>query len=607
MRNDTIRSKLFTRRALALLGMKSALMLTLVARLYYLQIIKAKEYKTLSESNRVRLSIIPPTRGKIRDRLGNMLAENQNYYRVLFDPVEANNTNETLTRLTQVMGFTYEKQQAFLARVKKKKRRAAPLLLYDKLTWEQVAQIEVNIPDLPGIAIDVAQVRHYPYSEKTAHVLGYVGTVTKKELNSKSPLLQHPDFRIGKTGIEKIYEEDLRGEAGVKRMEVNALGRHVRELSREKSQSGKDLELTIDIKLQKFVSERIGNKSGACVVMNCKNGEVLSLVSTPSFNPNKFAYSVSEEEWQALTHNPYAPMINKAIGRQYPPGSTFKPAVALAALIQGIDPHENVFCPGSFTLGNRQFNCWKKGGHGYVNMEEAIQHSCNVYFYHMSQLVGIENIAQTARTIGLGEKTGLDLPGERSGLIPDKRWKRRVKNTHWHKGDTLNASIGQGFILATPMQLALMTACIANGQEKVTPTLVAREQGTYQPQPLNIPEKYLELVRAGMYAVVNKRGGTARGSRIWDERYAMAAKTGTAQVVASSVNANKEESEIPWYNKNHALFVGYAPVRDPQYAIAVTIEHGGSGSFTAAPIGSDILYYAQKHNAAHSKKQQGIS
>jgi penicillin-binding protein 2 len=604
MRNDSFQSKLFTRRALTLTGMKLSLLLSLVARLYYLQVIKVREYKTLSDSNRIRLSVIPPLRGTIYDRFGMETATNQNYYRVLFDPGQGAKMNDTLARLSNILGFTYEEQQAFIAKAKaKRKEQRGPILLYDYLTWQQLARIEVNIPDLPGVSIDVAQVRHYPYGEELAHPLGYVDNVSQEDAkDTRNPLLLHPDFKIGKNAIERSFEASLRGKAGVKQLEVNAFGLAVRELSREESTPGNPLYLTIDAELQKLAYHRVSEKGGSAVVIDVLTGDILTMCSTPGFDPNQFAYGISSEYWKSLINSPYGPLTNKAISRQYPPGSTFKIAVALAALRAGVNPQATVFCPGYFTLGRRRFHCWKEGGHGTVNMRSAIQGSCNTYFFTMGQKIGVEAFTKMASELGLGKPTGIPISGELGGVIPDKDWQEHTYKKEWHPGDTLNSAIGQGFVLATPLQLAVMAARLAT-QRAVTPRLVFDNNALIEGFPkLAIPEAHAAIVMGGMNDVMNKPGGTAYMSRIQEEGMAMMGKTGTSQVVGRAINENKKDHEIEWENRNHALFVGIAPVESPRYAICVVIEHGMGGSKAAAPVAHDIMLEAQKRQSGTTPK-----
>ncbi len=481
------------------------------------------------------------------------------------------------------------------------------VVIDDYLSWEEVAKIEVNRPDLPGMEIDTVRVRYYPLLEAASHVIGYVGPITKEEAGNNL-LLNHPDFKVGKNGIERTLEQSLRGEGGIKRMEVNAYGAGVRELSLDKPKPGLDVALTIDGQLQEFAYKRltgIGGKvheGSGVVVIDVETGGIVSMVSMPGFNGNLFLHGISHDDWNALNNNPDVPLINKAITAEYPPGSTFKPITALAAMMSGTaGPQTRVNCPGYYYLGSKRFHCWKEGGHGSLNMEEAIMQSCNVYFYQVGQRAGIEAISKAAEAFGLGKALGVELVGERNGLIPSPNWKQRMFKQEWYKGETVNTSIGQGYVLVTPLQLAVMSARIATGK-KVTPHLVDTQQpealglkpNNYKPfEDIDIDPNLMEIVRSGMRRVVNDGRGTAFGSRIPIKGQEMAGKTGTAQVRArrEGVDATKiAEKQF----RTHSLFTGFAPARTPKFAIGVVIEHGGAGSQAAAPVARDILTEAMR-------------
>lgn len=590
MRSNIIRSKEFSRRALVLAGLKASLLVALMGRLYYLQIIKSEKYKTLSDSNRIRLSIIPPKRGKIIDAHGEEIAVNQNFYRILFDPVQARKPLVVLEHLAGILGLTLEQQELMLQRVKDRVKGRRVVMLYDHLTWQQVARVEVRAPELEGVLIDSAQKRYYPENEVMAHVLGYVGAVSPEEKERNNPLLDHPDFQIGKVGIEKNYDLELRGKAGFKRSEVNAYGRQVRELSRESSIEGHDIRLSLHTHMQRYITSRLPETGGAAVLLNVVTGEVMSMVSTPGFNPNQFVQSISQEAWSALQHNMHKPLINRAVAKQYPPGSTFKLISALAGFEMGIDPQEEVHCPGYYDFGDRRFHCWRKDGHGSMDLHNAIKYSCNTYFYTMSQRVGINMISTVARDMGLGQLYNLGVTGEMAGLVPDRHWKKQKLKRVWLKGDTLNVSIGQGYALTTPLQLAVMVARIAREGVLVTPTIRAvSEDALPEFGHSTIAASYFQQVKKAMESVVNGYRGTARGSKLNIRGFEMAGKTGTSQVVARHVNEDKDEEDIPFLNKNHALFVGYAPLDKPRYALSVVVDHGGSGATASAPLAHDIF------------------
>lgn len=578
-------------------GFKSALLTGLIGRLYYLQGIKVEEYKTFSDSNRIKLQLLPPLRGKIFDKKGLLLAGNRNFYRVILDPEYSKNTKETLEKLATVLKMDDVKRESMMKKYKNHNSKRV-LILYEQLSWEEVAAVEVNSTDLPGVSIDVGRMRDFPMGEISPHLIGYLGPVSEEEIKV-NPLLNHPDFKIGRSGIEKAEEDALRGKVGVRRMEVNAFGLSVRELSREDSLPGDDINLTIDKQLQEFAGERMKDISGSAIVIDLQNSGILSFISSPGFDPNKFTYGVPAEYWKELNANLDKPLINKAISNQYPPGSTFKPVVALAALKAGVNPETKVYCPGYVYLGNHKFRCWKDGGHGHLDMEGAIMHSCNAYFYTVAKKIGIDAIADMARRFGFGAETGIIISGEKTGNVPDEKWKMKKFKQVWQAGDTLNIGIGQGYMLVTPLQLAVMAAKIATGKE-IKPLLVKDKELQNSRASLNIPEAHMKIVQEGMRHVMNTPGGTAFGSRIEDEDFQMAGKTGTVQVISKKAlekyKYKMTEEELA-RTKNHALFVGYAPCDNPRYAIAVVVEHGGSGSGAAAPVARDIMKKAKELEA----------
>ena len=606
---DTDRQKLLTRRAAVLGGGKLVLFSALMGRLYYLQIIEGDRYATLADENRISLRMLPPPRGRIVDRFGQPLAINQQNYRVVLISENTRDVDASLDQLNAMIPLGPGDRRRILREVKRK-RSFVPVTVRDNLSWKEVAQVEVNTPDLPGIMIDVGQSRFYPHGERLAHVLGYVAAVSEKEARD-DPMLQLPGFRIGKSGAEKVHDLALRGASGNLQVEVNALGRVIRELSRQEGQSGAEIALTIDLGLQKFVSERVSDHSAAAVVIDIHNGDILALASTPGFDPNTFNRGLSSEEWKTLVSNPRAPLTNKAISGQYAPGSTFKMVVALAALEKGVaTPVTQHFCGGSVKLGNAKFHCWKKRGHGTVDMSQAITQSCDVYFYELAKRIGIDRITVMARRLGLGQLLRVDLPGELKGLMPTRAWKRKATGRSWQQGETLIAGIGQGFLLSTPLQLAVMTARLANGGFAVTPRITRAITFTDEITPLPEPEfepigisaQHLSVVRKAMTRVVNEPYGTAFRSRIKKKEFAMAGKTGTVQVrrisKAERERGVRKNKDLPWEERDHALFVGFAPISAPRYAVAVVIEHGGGGSKVAAPVARDILAEAQSRKSA---------
>ena len=599
MRREARRSKSFTRRAIILAGGQLALFGVLAGRLYYLQVIDADQYKMLSEENRINLVLLPPPRGRVLDRFGVQLAGNRQNYRALLVPEQTGDVGETLSRLGELVPIGDWERRRILREVERK-RRFVPITVTENLSWAQFSRINVYSPDLPGIQPDVGETRHYPYGTAFAHVVGYVAPVSEDELGG-DPLLELPGFRIGKNGIEREYDLDLRGKAGNSRVEVNAYGRVIRELARRDGEPGDDIVLTIDAGLQQFISNRLGQQSAACVVLDVHNGEVLALASTPGFDPNDFNIGLSQSTWRNLMDDARKPLINKAINGQYPPGSTFKMIVALAGLESGtLSESHRVFCPGFLTLGDRTFHCWKKQGHGEMNVTSGIEESCDVFFFDAAQRIGVDRIEAMARRFGFGETLGIELPSEKAGLLPTRAWKEAVYGVPWQRGETLNTGIGQGYVLATPLQLAVMAARLANGGNAVKPTLVrgnsalAGEVGgeAEGPPSLGLTRQALKLVQDAMVRVSNSPRGTAFASRVRHADFTIAGKTGTSQVRRISQierEQKRPKKDRPWAERDHALFVAYAPAEAPRYAIAVLVEHGGSGARTAAPIARDIL------------------
>jgi len=607
MAGDSERSRLFTRRAVLIGGAQAGLFALLASRVYYLDVIEGEKYRTLAEDNRVNLRLLAPARGQILDRTGAPLALNQQNFRVILLPEQIDDIDMLLDRIGAFVEITDSDKK----RIERDMRAADSLnaiIVKDNLTRDQMDAIAVHSVDMPGTDIDVGEVRTYPYGIVTSHILGYVGTASEKDVQNSeddddNDVLAIPGFRIGKIGIEKQYDSELRGEAGDVQMEVNARGSVVRELARNDPEGGHDLTLSLDIGLQQYVQQRLAQQPGAsAVIMDVDTGAIRALVSQPGFDPNLFTYGISQEDWEQLNNDEHSPMLNKAVTGVYAPGSTIKPVMALAGLESGIvSPSERVFCPGYYDLGTYRFHCWKHGGHGHVNMHEAIAGSCDTYFYDLGHRIGIDRIQGMMRRFGFGQKLGIDMPHERAGFVPSRTWKLATKRQTWQQGETLIAAIGQGYMLSTPLQLATMAARIANGGHAVVPRIVAAIGGKpaeiVKAGPLGIDPRHLEIVQAGMSAVVNENIGTAYAARIMKAGMEMAGKTGTAQVRRIS-EAEREEGvtandALPWKERDHALFAGFAPIEAPRFAVSVVIEHGGSGGHAAAPIARDIMQECQ--------------
>jgi penicillin-binding protein 2 len=617
MNQEKARSLVFTRRAALLGGGQALLLSALVGRMYQLQIVEADRYTVLSKDNQLSDRLLEPLRGRILDRFGISLAENDHNYRVEVIPEKVGDLKQVLEQLSRFIPLTDEDRAAILSDAKKR-RSFVPIAVSENLSWHQLASIEVNAPDLPGVSIEVGQRRRYTQGRNASHIIGYVAAPAESDLTGDR-LLELPGFRIGKSGVEKQYDEILRGKQGRKQVEVDAVGRVVDERIEERIEptAGQDLVLSIDSGLQQFVQQRLASElSASAVVLDAQTGDVLALGSAPAYDPSMFTRGVTVREWQGLTTDPLRPLANKATGGEYAPGSTFKMMVALAALKRGIDPNRHVFCPGVFRVGNTNFHCWKKGGHGSVDMYNAHKLSCDVFFYDTAMQTGIDNIANMARQFGFGAQTGIDAPGERRGLIPDSAWKQATYGEPWYPGETPSAGIGQGFITATPLQLAVMAARLASGRAVVPRfrrgALVGADQAPTPELPaLDIPERHLEIVREGMRRVTNEQGGTAFRARIAEPGMEMAAKTGTAQVrhisMSEHLSGVRKNQDLPWQQRDHALFVAFAPVAAPRYALSVVVEHGGGGSAVAGPIAHDIMLETQRRNPARANLGQKLA
>ena len=593
-----------TRRALLVGGVKALAFGGLAARLYQLQVLEGDRFQTLAEENRINVKFHAPKRGVILDRFGQPLALNRRTYRVLVTPEAARDLEAALDRLDRIVPISPEERTRILRQAKRNPGFVA-VATHEHLDWEAIARISAHIPELPGVEVEQISQRLYPQAAAAAHPIGYVGPVSKRDLTG-DPVLSLPDLRIGKAGVERIYDLALRGEAGQSRVEVNAVGRVVRELERDQGVSGDVLVSTLDLELQRFAFNRMGEETGAAVVMDVHNGDVLTMTSNPSYDPNLFTQGIAVDMWKALSTDPLGPLTNKAVSGQYAPGSTFKMLVALAALEHGIvNSKKQFFCSGVHKVGRGRFHCWRRHGHGWMDLHEAIEQSCDIYFYEIARKVGIDRIAEMARRFGLGSRTGIDLPTEARGLMPTKAWKQKRLKQPWQIGETLIAGIGQGFVLTTPLQLAVMTARIVNGGKAVSPRLL-RKQGESDAAPefesVGVAKGHLALVQKAMQAVTTSGNGTARGSQLPVRAYRMGGKTGTSQVRRISRDERRKgvlkNEELPREARDHSLFVGFAPLNKPRYACAVIVEHGGSGSKVAAPMARDVLMEAQSRKSA---------
>lgn len=599
---NSLSARKINRRALMIGGAQVGFAGLLALRMRHLQVDQADQFRLLAEENRINMRLIPPSRGNIFDRNGVVLAENEPSYRITLVPEDAGDIEEILANLSKLVPMSQED----IERAKSEIKRSAPFLpvtVLDRVTWDDVSKVAINTPSLPGVTPEVGLSRIYPIGEYYAHVVGYVGPVSQRDLDrieDPDPLLRIPRFQIGKVGIEQKYEDVLRGRAGAKRVEVNSIGRVMRELDRREGVPGANLQITVDSELQAYLQTRLGEESASAVVMDCKSGDILAIASSPAYDPNKFVRGISFDDYGVLRDNDKRPLASKTVQDAYPPGSTFKMVTALAALEAGvITPDETVNCPGHLEVSGRKFHCWKRGGHGKVDLSRSLRESCDVYYYDLALKIGIENISAMAERLGLGVAHDIPMSAVTSGLAPTKEWKRRTRGKDWVIGDTVNASIGQGFVLSSPLQLAVMTARLATGNA-VAPRLIKSIDGhdlTIGPTPsLNVSTSNLKHIQEAMYSVSNNRRGTAYGSRIIADGFRMAGKTGTSQVRNISETERRagvtSNDDLPWERRDHALFVNFAPYDDPKIAVAVVVEHGGGGSTAAAPIARDITLQA---------------
>jgi penicillin-binding protein 2 len=595
------------------MGGQVAVLGGLAARLYQVQILEGVRFATLAEANRVSQRAIAPPRGRILDRFGTTVAGNKLNWRAVLIAEQTRDVTATLDNFDRIVALD-DRERARIMRDVRRHRRFIPVMVRDFLGWDEMARIEVNATELPGIMIDVGTSRVYPFSDQLAHVVGYVAPPNEEDV-AADPELALPGIRIGRAGMEKQHDVALRGNAGAVQLEVNAYGRVIRELDRQEGVQGEEVGLTIDAQLQQAVLGHLGDESASAVVMDCTNGEVLAMASTPSFDPSLFNSGVSQAQWVEWTKNRRAPLINKSIAGLYAPGSTFKMAVAIAGLqSRAITPNDRIECPGYLDLGDTRFHCWKKYGHGALDLRGGLKNSCDVFFYETARRTGIDRIAAVARQFGMGTDLPVDLPGARPGMIPTREW-RIGQGGHWNIGDTIVSGIGQGYVQVTPLQLATYVSRVATGRA-VEPHLARSLGGVLQSgaraedwPALAMPQRDLQMVREGMWAVVNEQGGTAPQARLPDPKVQLAGKTGSAQVRNVSreqrERGNYDSEKLPWEFRPHALFVAFAPYDAPRYAVAVVIEHGNAGAAAAGPVARDIMLDTLERDPAHRTHPPG--
>jgi len=574
----------FDRRAFVLGAVQGGVGLLLAVRLGYLAIFENEKYRLASESNRVNLTLIPPRRGWVLDRHGSPLASNRADFRVDLVPDRLVDPKRTVAELAELLQLT-PVQLRDLSDKLDKAHGFAPVEVATGLDWDRFAAISVRLPDLPGVVPQRGFSRYYPTGPAVGHLLGYVGTVSAEEYTrERNPLLITPGFKIGKDGLEKQFEQRLRGVPGARRSEVTASGRIIKDLDTREDQPGQPIQLTIDGPLQDYAARRLGNESGSVVVIDCLTGDLLCMASMPSFDPNSFSDGIGRVEWKMLSEDDHVPLRNKVLKGLYPPGSTIKPMVGMAFLEAGLDPSASVSCGGGLRVGNRVFHCWNRRGHGTVDMAKGIYQSCDVYFYHFAQKIGMDPIAVMAKRLGMQEKFVLPVASQSFGTVPSPAWKQKKYDQPWASYDTVNATIGQGYMLANPLQLAVMAGRIATGNRLMPRLNLTKDAPKHD--SLGFSFDHVTYVREAMNQVVNG-AGTAGRARLPIPDVQMAGKTGTAQVVGLHISSGKGGI---WKHRDHGLFIFFAPFDNPRYAGAVVIEHGG-GSGSAYPIARDVMTF----------------
>ena len=596
--SDTVKKvNLINRRLFIITAAKFLVFIGLSTRLYSLQVKDKKKYLTLSDKNRIRESKLPPVRGNFLDFFGNTIAGNNEVYQLHLIPEQVEDFRYVSLRLKQILNLSEREFQKLL----KKKNEVKPwdtIVVSDNLNWEQFSRVNNYLYELTGVKSVLSISRIYPYNEDFTHVLGYVSQANEKDIAENDEIKERfvPGLRVGKTGLEKAFEKELLGVNDIQRFEVNAYGKKINQIELQKGTKGKDIKLTIDKEVQNFCTELLKDKAGSISVMDIYTGEIIAMQSSPSFDPNLFLFGINQDDWQLIRNNPLKPLVNKTISGKYSPGSTIKPIVALSALENGIvDTKFTVKCNGKTEMYGQTYHCWKKKGHGFVDLNNAMKQSCDTYFYEIARRLGVDRLSETAYKFGLGERVFDNLFfNEKKGLVPNTEWKRNALGKGWLLGETIITGIGQGYIQTTPIQLCLMTAQIANGGYKIYPKITTdhniNEFDKFEPLFKN--QRNIKIVQRSIYSSTNEVMGTSYSSRINDPKYRFAGKTGTAQVKRITEEERELElktSEIPYEQRDHALYVAFGPYENPRYAMSIVIEHGGSGSSTAAPIAKKLF------------------
>jgi penicillin-binding protein 2 len=628
--NTVIKSKLISRRMFLLSAAKVVVVIGVLGRLVSLQINESSKYKTLSDKNRFREWKLAPERGIIKDFFNREIASNSQVYQIHLIPENTRNIEEIFFRLKGILNLSDQKLSNLKKKITKQKPWE-PVIISDNLSWAEFSRVNLFLYELQGVEPVVSVARAYK-DNSSAHALGYVSQVSAKDLKNKKYLkdIAVPGIAVGKTGLEKLLDEKMIGKVGFQRYEVNAYGKRIQQIKVDQGQAGENFKTTLDLEVQKYATKLIKDEAAAVCVMDIYNGDVVSMVSSPAYDPNAFVHGVDREYWNTLINNEKKPLTNKALSGLYPPGSTIKTLVALSALENNIlKPSNTVKCTGKIELHGEKFHCWKKKGHGIMNMRSAIQRSCDVYFYEVARKLGVDRLSITAKKFGLGKKVLDGFNEERSGVVPNTAWKKKFIGQNWYIGETLHSGIGQGYFQSTPMQLCLMTAQIANGGYKIKPRIIFNETkkslNTFMPfinenfnkfpkdspavlnlnlKPLFKNQENINFVKDAMFASSNEPGGTSYKSRLKDERYTFAGKTGSSQIkrfTDEQREAEVKQNEIDYKSRDHALFIAFAPYKNPRYAISIVVEHGGSGSSSAAPIASKIIKKVlQRHDLRQS-------
>ena len=587
------------RRIFITSSLKFFIMVGIISRLFFLQVKENKKYLTLSDKNRIREWKLAPVRGEFYDYFGNIVAGNFEAYQLHVIPEQVEDFRYLVYRLKDLLELSDNEFKKIL----KKKKEIKPwetLIVSDNLSWKKFSKINNHLYDLNGVKPVISISRNYPFGENFTHVIGYVSQANKNDIESNESIKKNfvPGLKIGKTGLEKSFENKLIGTNDIERYEVNAYGRRISQLEFQKGKKGESLKLTIDTKVQQLANELLKDQAGSICVMDIYSGSVIAMHSSPSFNPNLFVFGISQDDWQTIRNDPMKPLINKTLQGNYSPGSTIKPIVALSALENGIiNPNFTVKCTGKTEMYGQTYHCWKKKGHGFVSLRNAIKQSCDTYFYEIARKLGVDKLSETAKKFGLGEKVfGNLFDVEKQGLIPNTQWKKNALGKGWLLGETMITGIGQGYIQTTPIQLCLMTAQIANGGYKIYPKIIVNEENNIQPSDKYVPlyqnSKNIKIVQDAMFGSTNEVMGTSYRSRIDDLKYQFAGKTGTAQVKKITEEQREldlKTFQIPYEERDHALYIAFGPYKNPQYALSILVEHGGNGSTTAAPMAKKLF------------------